>query len=49
MGREENIAVFKDTEKLCRLDLFTEPATVVVSKKRSFEAANCCESIIFLV
>lgn len=69
MGREENVAIFKDTERLCRenkklseairksaagqklilesenmeiprLDVFTEPAAVVVSKKRTFEAAS---------
>lgn len=69
MGREENITVFKDTEKLCKdnkqlaesikksiskqklilesdkiespnLNIFAEPAEVVVSKKRTFEAAS---------
>ena len=69
MGREENVAVFQDTEKLCknnkqlaesirksiagqklilesenlespRLDLYAEPAAVLVSKKRTFEAAS---------
>lgn len=69
MGREENVIVFQDTEKLCKenkqlaesirksisgqklilesdkiespkLDLFAEPASVVVSKKRTFEAAS---------
>lgn len=69
MGREENVTVFKDTERLCkenkklseavresvarqklilesenmetpRLDVFAEPAEVVVSKKRTFEAAS---------
>ena len=69
MGREENITVFQDTEKLCkdnkqiaesirksiagqklileseniekpRLDLYAEPAAVLVSQKRTFEAAS---------
>lgn len=69
MGREENITVFKDTERLCRenrqlaealkrsvsgqklilekdrieppkLDVYTEQATVIVSQKRTFEAAS---------
>ena len=69
MGREENVTVFQDTEKLCknnkqlaesirksiagqklilesenmdnpRLDLYAEPAAVLVSKKRTFEAAS---------
>ncbi len=68
MGRDENITVFKDTEKLCKTNpklsesvkkatasqklilesdlladqnkkLYDEPAKVVVSKKRTFEAA----------
>lgn len=69
MGREENVTVFRDTEKLCKnnkqlaesvkksaagqklilesdhmerpkLDLYAEEAEVVVSKKRTFEAAS---------
>ena len=69
MGREENVAVFEDTEKLCgenvRLkeciiksiaqqrivlecdaipaiekNIYSEPAQLVVSKKRSFQAAS---------
>ena len=69
MGREENVTVFKDSERLCKenkqlaeavrrsvsgqklilesdriappnLDIFAEPAEVVVSKKRTFEAAS---------
>ena len=69
MGREDNITVFKDTERLCRenkqladalkksvsgqkliletdsiespnLNVFAEQAAVVVSKKRTFEAAS---------
>ena len=69
MGRQENIAVFEDTERLCKenkklidsvrkstakqklilekdvlqeasLDLYEKQAKVVVSKKRSFEAAG---------
>ena len=69
MGRDENIAVFKDAEKLCRenarlkesiiksvaqqklvvesdiipvtsKNIYAEPAQIVVSKKRSFEAAS---------
>ncbi len=69
MGRDENISVFEDTEKLCKTnprlmesvkkatesqklilekdalaeqkkDLYQEPARVVVSKKRTFEAAS---------
>ncbi len=69
MGREENLAIYKDTEKLCKTnmklkesvkistnlqeiiletdkiegqkkDIYSEPAKVVVSKKRSFEAAR---------
>lgn len=69
MGRDENITVFKDTERLCRenkqlaealkrsvsgqklilegdsiespeRNIFTEQATVVVSQKRTFEAAS---------
>lgn len=69
MGREENVAVFQDTEKLCkknkqlvesirksiagqklilesekiespRLNLYAEPAAVLVSPKRTFEAAS---------
>ena len=69
MGREENVEVFRDTEKLCKenkqlaealrnsilrqklileseklespgLDIFAEPATLVVSKRRTFEAAS---------
>lgn len=69
MGREENVTVFKDTEKLCKenkkleeavrrsvseqklilesdriappnLDIFAESTEVVVSKKRTFEAAS---------
>ena len=69
MGREENVEVFRDTEKLCKenkqlaeslrnsisgqklilesdklerpkLDIFAEPAALVVSKRRTFEAAS---------
>lgn len=69
MGRDENVAIFQDTEKLCKtnerlkasvqnatdkqklilesdevkvgkLDIYAQPAKVVVSKKRSFEAAS---------
>ena len=69
MGREENVAVFKDTEKLCKTNkklsesikkavagqklilegdelqktdknIYDKPAEVVVSKKRSYEAAS---------
>lgn len=69
MGREENVTVFKDTERLCRenerlaetlkkslsgqkliletdsiespdLNVFTERAKVVISRKRTFEAAS---------
>ena len=69
MGREENVEIFKDTERLCKenellaesvkkstagqklilesdsinspkLDIFTDQAAVVVSKKRTFEAAS---------
>ena len=69
MGRDENITVFKDTERLCKTNpklsesvkkatasqklilesdlladqnkkLYDEPAKVVVSKKRTFEAAS---------
>lgn len=69
IGREENAAVFKDTERLCKadkhladsirqsiagqklilesenierpkLDLYADPAAVVVSKRRTFEAAS---------
>ncbi len=69
MGREENVKIFQDTERLCRtdqrlkdsvaasvkaqklilesdtlpevkLDLYDTPAEVVVSKKRTFEAAS---------
>jgi uncharacterized protein (TIGR02452 family) len=69
MGREENVAIFQDTEKICktneklktsvrqatdkqililetdiipeqRKDVYDIPAKVVVSKKRSFEAAS---------
>lgn len=67
MGREENVAVFDDTEQLCKNNprlkesimqsingqklileedtiakaenVYTEPAQIVVSKKRSYEAA----------
>ena len=69
MGREENVEIFRDTERLCKenellaesvkksiagqklilesdsinspkLDIFANPAAVVVSKKRTFEAAS---------
>lgn len=69
MGREENVAVFKDTEKLCKhnkkllesvrksvtgqklilesdkldtpdLNIYTDKAKVIVSKKRTYEAAS---------
>lgn len=69
MGREENVAVFQDTERLCKTnerlresvrkateaqklilegdaldsqkrDLYDDPAKVVVSKKRTYEAAR---------
>ncbi len=69
MGREENVEIFKDTEKLCKTnanikesvristekqklilesdnlpvqkrDLYKEKANIVVSKKRTFEAAE---------
>ncbi len=69
MGREENVTVFKDTERLCKTnakikesvkssaeaqkliletdsipaqkrDIYLEPAKVILSKKRTFEAAK---------
>ena len=69
MGREENIAVFRDTERICKTDVrikdsiknsvmhqklileqhsiakvekavYSEPAQIIVSNKRSFEAAS---------
>ena len=68
MGRDENVTVFKDTERLCKTnpklsesvkkatasqklilegdtladqkkDIYEDPAKVVVSKKRTYEAA----------
>lgn len=69
MGREENVLIFQDTEKLIKtnqrltsefkksvsgqklilekdrldvidLDIYDEPAKIIVSKKRTFEAAK---------